>query len=308
MNKKIAILLVIFNEEHHIPELAKSLHDQTYKNFDVYAIDNNSKDNSVKILKKYFPEIKLTLSQENSGFAKGNNIIAEKAVNDGAAYLFILNTDMELDKKCINELIDLAESNSQIGGIAPIIMYGKEKKRTDIIQCYADNVNFKTGKTSSFHSQMNFSNNKLPDRMQVNTIHGGATFIKSELYEKIGLFNEDNFMYGDELDLAYRIKQTGYKLFVTKKAKSWHFHDWAKKNKKGYYLQYYYIMRNRFLFFHRYKKYSSLLIESLKEIIKLPLTIRWLIKKADFKLVKYYYLGMLHGLMNKKGFMNIEFR
>ena len=54
MNKKIAILLVIFNEEHHIPGLAKSLHDQTYKNFDVYAIDNNSKDNSVKIYEKNF--------------------------------------------------------------------------------------------------------------------------------------------------------------------------------------------------------------------------------------------------------------
>ena len=308
MNKTVAILLVVFNEEHHIPRLIKSLHDQTYKNFDVYAIDNNSKDDSVKKLKEYFSDIKLTLSKKNNGFAKGNNIIAEKAVKDGAEYLFVLNTDMELDKNCISELVGLAESNSQIGGVAPIIMYGKKNKRTNVIQCYVDNVNFQTGKTSSLHSQINFDDKRLPDKMQVNTIHGGTTFIKSVLYKKIGLFNEDNFMYGDELDFAYRIKQAGYKLFVTKKAKCWHFHDWTKKNKKGYYLQYYYIIRNRFLFFHRYKKHCSFFVESIKEIIKLPITIIWLIKTADFKLVKYYYLGMLHGLMDKKGFMDIEFK
>ncbi len=302
----VAILLVLYNEEQHIPQLLDSIKNQTYRKLAVFAIDNNSSDNSVSLFESLMPNAFIFRSKINNGYAKGNNLIAEKAVNNGADYLFILNTDMELDKKCINELVNLAESNTLIGGIAPLILKGKNK--TDIIQSYALVANFKTARTASLNSNLNFSNNKLPERIEVNTIHGGATFIRTEVYKKIGLFNEDNFMYGDELDLAYRLKKTRYKMMVTKKAVALHFHDWSKNNKEGYYLQYFYMTRNRYLFFHRYKKYSSLLIESLKEIIKLPLTIRWLIKKADFKLVKYYYLGIIHGLLNRKEKANIEFK
>ncbi|MCK4956928.1 MAG: glycosyltransferase family 2 protein [Candidatus Cloacimonetes bacterium] len=306
MNKKVAVLLVLYNEEHHIPRLARSLNNQSYKNIQVYAIDNNSKDNSVALLKEHLPQVKLTLSDSNNGFAKGNNIIAAKAVADAVEYLFVLNTDMDLDENCIEELLNLAENDINIGGVAPVILYGKNNERTDLIQCYADNANFQTGKTSSLHAQLKFSNNKLPEQMQVNTISGGATFIKRELYEKIGLFNEENFMYGDEMDLAFRVKQQSYKLFVTKKAMCWHFHNWSKGNKQGYYFQYFYIMRNRFLFFHRYHKYKSMTIELFKELIIFPLKIRWALKRADIKLVKFYYLGILHGLLNKKGKANVN--
>ena len=144
--------------------------------------------------------------------------------------------------------------------------------------------------------------------MSTNAFHGGAAFIRTKVVENIGLFNEDNFMYGDELDLAFRLNKTKYKILVTKKAVAWHFHDYSKKNKSGFYLQYYYILRNRFLFFYRYKKYNSLSVQLISELILFPLKIRWAIRTVDIKLVKYYYLGIFHGLLNKTGKAEIEFK
>ena len=308
MNRTVAILLVLYNEEKYIENLAKSINKQSYNSIKIYAIDNNSKDNSAQLLKKFIPDANLILSDHNYGFAKGNNILVKQAAKDKSDYLFILNTDMILDSRCVAELVNLTISDRNIYAAAPLVLYGKKDAKTNIIQCYAENANFKTGKTVSQQNGYDYLNNTLPERIEVNTIHGGATFIKTKLYKEIGLFNEDNFMYGDELDLAYRFRKTKYKMMVTKKALAWHFHDSLKKNKSEYYFQYYYIIRNRYLFFHRYKKYNSILKESIKEMLTFPLTIRWAIKKADIKLAAYCYLGFFHGLLNKKGKFQIECR
>lgn len=308
MNKKVAVLLVIYNEEKHIRRLTESLNKQSYRAIDVYAIDNNSQDNSVELLKKYLPDINLIKSNNNIGFAKGNNIIAKKAVENDCDYLFVLNTDMELDYSCVENLAGLIQSDPLIGGVAPIVLLGKDNRRTNIIQSYADRANFETGKTISIYSNFNICEEKLPEKLEVNTLHGGSTFISKEVYNNIGLFNEDNFMYGDELDLAYRLNKAGYKLMVTKNAISWHFHDWTKKNKNGYYFQYYYMMRNRFLFFYRYNKIGSIIIMLLKELFYFPIKSLWAFRVADIRLLKYYYYGILHGLLNRKGKANIEFK
>jgi GT2 family glycosyltransferase len=132
--------------------------------------------------------------------------------------------------------------------------------------------------------------------------------IRSSVVSQIGLFNEDNFMYNDEIDLAYRLSKIKGKLIATKNAEAWHFHDWNKKNKSGYYLQYYYINRNRFLFFYRYGKYLSFIREILIELFLFPIKIRWAKKTSGLRLLKYYYLGYWHGLLNKKGKAGIEFK
>ena len=132
--------------------------------------------------------------------------------------------------------------------------------------------------------------------------------IRSSIISEVGLFNEDNFMYNDEIDLAYRIYKRKEKFAAVKKAKAWHYHDWSKKNKSGYFLQYYYINRNRFLFFYRYNKYFSFIREIITEIILFPFKINWARKIAGIKLLKYYYLGYLHGILNKKGKAEIEFK
>jgi GT2 family glycosyltransferase len=307
-NNKVAVLLVLFNEELHIERLAKSIINQDYQDISVYAIDNNSSDSSALLLLKYLPDAHIINSKENLGFAKGNNLIAGEAINNNEELLFILNTDMELNTYCISNLVDIISNNNEIAGIGPIILYGTNEGRTNNIQCYVDKVNFTSARTSTLYTGMNIDFENLQGEIFVNTLHGGCFMIRSSVVSEMGLFCEDNFMYNDEIDLAYRINKHGRKLLVTKNAKAWHYHDWSLKNKEGYYLQYYYINRNRILFFYRYKKYLSIIREIIIDLFSLPVKIFWARKTAGLKLLKYYYLGYWHGLLNKKGKAEIEFR
>jgi GT2 family glycosyltransferase len=307
LNKKVAILLVLFNEEKHIERLAKSIIEQSHNEISVYAFDNNSSDSSVSLLLEYLPGAKVIRSDENLGFAKGNNIIASEAINNNEELLFVLNTDMELERNCIKNFVDIFTEKGDIIGAGPIVFIGNEGGRTKNIQCYADISNFTNGKTKTLYKG-NLNLEKLPDIIHVNSLHGGAFMIRSSVVSEIGLFNEDNFMYNDEIDLAYRLRKVNGKLMVTKNAESWHFHDWDNKNRSVNYLQYYYINRNKFLFFYRYNKYLSLIREILIEFLLFPLKIRWAKKTSGLRLLKYYYLGYWHGLLNKKGKTNIEFK
>jgi GT2 family glycosyltransferase len=108
-------------------------------------------------------------------------------------------------------------------------------------------------------------------------------------------------MYQDEIDFAYRVKLTDYKLYVTKIAVSWHFHDWSKQNISGYCRQYYYMNRNRVLYLKRFKLSKYIFIEFVKELLLLPYKFIWSIRIANTQLVKYYYIGYIDGIMKKTG-------
>jgi len=306
MNKKVAILLVLYNDTQHIPGLINSIKEQTYKNIYLYAIETSPGGKSLKLLEYYYPELRKFKYSGNLGFAAGNNYLAKKAFEDGADYIFVLNTDMILDKDCVYELVKLIDSNKNIGGVAPIVFFGEDGKITNKIQCYAEDINYNTGKiTSIFPLSIKYEN--LPEIVKVTSLHGGTTFISSKMYEETGLFDEELFMYGEERDFAYRIKETKYLFYVTKVAKSWHFHDRSTNNKIGFRREYYYIMRNKILFFYKYKKYLFILLELVKNLIKMPFIVRWGIQRKDVLLIKYYYLGLLHGLLKQKGKSNIKF-
>jgi GT2 family glycosyltransferase len=134
---------------------------------------------------------------------------------------------------------------------------------------------------------------------------GGAMMIRSSVLETTGLFEEDYFMYNDELDFAYRINKAGYKYLCLQDAIVRHYHDFTKSNRKGNNLMYYYIMRNKYLYFFKYRLITNLIFSLIKEVIIIPLKIRWAIRRmGDIRILKFYYLGILDGLLHKKGLAN----
>jgi GT2 family glycosyltransferase len=299
--------LVLYNDERFIKNLLASIKNQSYKNVLIYVIDNHSKDNSFLLAKSILSGSDIEKSDLNYGYAAGNNILAKKAISAGAEYLFVLNTDMILDKDCIKHLVNLIESEKNIGAVSPIVLFGENGEKTDIIQSYVDSADFKHCKTYSTHGGLELNDPGLQDKYLVNILHGGAMMIKRELYQIVGLFYEDYFMYQDEIDFAYRVKMTHFKLYATKQAISWHFHDWSKQNIYGYCRQYYYMNRNRFLYLRRFKLSKYLFVEFIKEFVLAPNKFIWSLKIANIKLFKYYYLGCIDGILNKKGKKNFAF-
>jgi|SRR4030095_2517800 len=306
MNKKTGIILVVTDEKHNLEMLYSSLAVQTYKNFSIYFVDNNSSDGSIefsKILNEKFNfEIIYISLNENAGDAKGNSIGAEKAIEDGCDFIFILNNDTELEKSCLEQLYRLAEGDGKIGVTGPIFFYWTKEKTKNKIQIYGAFVDFKTQHTEITEAGKIYEELSLPETLVCDYPIGGALFIKREVVEKLGiLFDGRYFMYNNEIDFAYRVKQLGYISVATTRAKIWHNHRWVRDNKTGWYREYYLSERNKFLYYHKYKMYFQLIRILLIDNMKFPFRLLWFMKVCDLKLGMYYLKGMFDGILNKKG-------
>lgn len=307
MNKLVGILLVVYNEKHNLSLLLNSLKRQTHQNFIIYFIDNGSSDNSIEFTKELNTHLKLQIKyfpqKENTGFAGGNNIAAKEAGKDDCDYMFTLNNDTELDNECIKELINLLESDKKIGVVGPILFFWNKEKLRNQVQFYGAKVDFNKYKVIENYSGKVFEDIKdsLPIKLYVDHVPGGATFIPTDLYRHIGLWDERYFIYGDEIDLSKRVIGTGLRLAVSYKAKVWHNHKFLTKNKKGYYLEYYLIARNKFIYYYKYNLYSRIIIGFIIDMIRFPFKLFWFKKVCDWKLGTYYFKGIFAGILNRYG-------
>jgi GT2 family glycosyltransferase len=249
--------------------------------------------------------IRLIPSLVNNGFAGGNNIGIQKALDEGCELVFILNPDIQLNRKCIDILIQRIMTDEKIGIIGPIILLGDEPG--NITQACGVKANFRTQKKSDLFGGIKLSD-AIPSEIEADYVLGGAMMIKSEVLKITGLFEEDYFMYNDELDLAYRVKKAGYKTICLRDAIVKHFHNFNAQNKKGNNLMYYYMIRNKYLYFKKHHLYYNLILSLFGEFIKLPVTFNWASRRMrNIKLLKYYYSGILDGLLGKRGISTKSF-
>lgn len=298
---KIGIVIVTFNSQKDITRLLESIISQTYTNYIIYIVDNNSNDDTLKLIQAYQTKVSICIisSKTNNGFAKGNNIGIQRAMDEGCDYVFIVNPDMQLENECIQVLIDRINSDETIGVIGPVVLGGYEIG--DVIQSYGFKANFFTQKKTIPYAGKNLSN-EIQTEIYIDYVLGGAMMMRCSMLAITGLFEEDYFMYNDELDIANRIRKAGFKSLCLRDAVARHYHDIDKKNKRGYNLMYYYMMRNKFLYFKKFRLHTNLIFSIIKEITSFPLKARWaIIRMKNLRLLKFYYSGILDGILEKKG-------
>lgn len=304
MQFKVGIIIVTFNSQNDIARLLDSLLIQEYNDLVIYMVDNNSNDLTLSIVQEYKARLNICIIKTgmNNGYAKGNNIGINKAIYDKCEFVFILNPDMQLQKNCINSLVNRISSDNNIGVIGPIVLDGNAAD--NFIQSYGFNADFRTQKKNILFAGKSLTD-EIPSEIYVNYVLGGAMMIRSSLLNITGLFEEMYFMYNDELDIAYRIKRAGFRTTCMRDAIVRHFHDFNKTNRKGNNLMYYYMMRNRYLYFKKYHLYFNLIFSLFKEIANIPFKIRWAIRRhGNINFLKFYYSGLVDGLLYKKGIAN----
>jgi len=304
MNPEVGIILVTYNDEKNLRLLFSSLKKQNYQNFIVFLIDNNSEDESVQTAKQLYSNIVVKRLSKNEGFAKASNIGAKLAVLNGCELVFILNNDVELDRDCIRELVNLIDRDRKIACVGPIVFKGTRNSGKKTIQEYGGQIDFRKYLKKKNFVNINFDDsNSFPDILYVDFIMGGALMVKAEVVNKIGFFDERYFMYGEEVDLYFRIKEFQYRMAVTKRAKLWHNHysDSASNNLKRYYFERYYIMKNKYLYFLKFKFYKGLLLSLLKDIFFSPLIYKSYVKRGEFKIFHYHLRGIFDGIRNIRG-------
>jgi GT2 family glycosyltransferase len=302
----VGILLVLFDDQKNIPVISNALRNLTYKDYRLYAIDNHPDTPSSSNLQKELPSVKIIPSFGNIGFAKGNNLLAEEAISEGCDYLWVLNPDMEPEPVALEMLIDFMEKRPEAGMSGPLLLLGNTKDQPTI-QLFGSNANYRTQKKKEIFAGIKLNEILLPSVIETDLLNAGSLIIRSEIVRGSYLFEEMYFMYNDEIDLARRVREKGYKLYVLSGSKVWHHHDWASENSAGYNLMYYYMMRNRILYFRKYSLFVNMWLDIFKQIIVWPLILRFSKKISGFALFRYYYLGLFHGIMNRKGRASFSF-
>ncbi len=309
MKEEIVIQLVLFRDARYLAALVKSLRRQSFSAYKVFALDNCSGDDTGDVFKQLMPEGVLFHSAENSGFAGGHNFLLNETLKTGASYVVVLNTDVVLHDDFLWHLYFQIKRDERVGAVGPLICNPGLNFDETTIQNYRLFMNFKTGiKSSPDAGKPVHLINDLAPTSNVDYLSGVAMMIKCRLFDNMSFWDEALFMYGEERDFFYRLRQSGYYALVVKNAVCTHLHDWSSKNAAGYRSEYYYLRRNKVLYFKKYGLKSGLLRFLLMEFVKTPVVFVWSLRKGGVRMFYYYWLGILHGLTGRSGRYDAVFR
>ncbi len=210
-DKKIdlAIVIVNFNGGDHIISTLESLFMVSNEaNLTVWVSDNKSSDQSVEKIKKQFPQVKLILNSDNLGFGAGNNV-ALKQIN--TEFILLLNPDTKVKPGTLDYMIKFMEDNKDVGAASCKIVH------SDGSMDWASHRGLPTPLASLLYFLGNdrlyhLSNKDMSKPHEVDSIAGSFFLTRKSVLEKAGFFDEDYWLYGEDLDLCFRIKKAGFKV------------------------------------------------------------------------------------------------
>lgn len=213
----ISIITLNYNKSNLTIACMESLYVQFRKEFiqdlmELIIVDNNSKDDSVKALKemikkKEYKNISITKSEENGGFGKGCNLGAKAAVGD---YLLFLNNDTVIEDKGILEMANYMDKNNQAS------ILGGQLRNTD------GSLQVSVGKFYTFFralmlfiglQRLGLIDTSPKDISKVEWVKGALLMIRKEIFVKLSGFDENIFMYTEDMELCYRASLLGYSTY-----------------------------------------------------------------------------------------------
>ncbi len=292
----VSIISINYNGLVLTRGLLQSLRNISYPEVEILVVDNGSQEAPDSLLEE-FPEIKLVRSEQNLGFAGGNNLGMQHAQGD---FFLLINNDVEVDPNFLEPLVSAMHAHPEVGIISPKIVYHYAQ---DTIQ-YAGGraINLMTGRGS-------FVGSKAKDDGTYDTsgytelAHGAAMMIRREVVQKVGMMADFYFLYYEELDYCEAVKQAGFQLWY--EAGSRILHKESMTVGKLSPLKSYYMNRNRVAFMRRHakgwKKSFSIFWFML---ISLPSqTLRYLLK-GQRELILPMFRGAIWNFKNQVKFPN----
>jgi len=295
MNSKIFIIILNWNGKDDTIECLNSLEKIDYKTYKIILIDNDSRDNSAKEIKKKFPNVKLIQSKKNLGWVGGNNIGIKYALENKADYILLLNNDTVVDKKFLSEMIKIAEKDEKIGIVSSKSYF---YSNPNILQYTTLKFNFKTGQ-SILEGYGQEDKGQFDNSQEMDLCGGACMLIKSEVFEKIGLLDEIYSLYFGDTDLGIRTRRAGYKIIFCPKAKIWHKVSMSIGGNSCP-VKEYLMNRNRVVFMKKYTNKGQFYRFLFHLFFESMLTSLTFIKKGNLGMLKSTIKGIFGGIKWKK--------
>ena len=214
---KLSIIIVNYNVKDFLEQCLFSV-DNAIKNIsaEVFIVDNNSVDNSCQMVKDKFPQFKLIENKHNPGFSIANNQAIE--ISSGE-YVLLLNPDTLIEEDTFVKIIDFMDQHPEAGGLGVKMIDGNgqflpESKRalpTPEVAFYKIFGLSKLFPNSKKFGQYHLSFLDKEETHEVEILSGAFMMMRKSVLDKVGLLDETFFMYGEDIDLSYRIILGGYK-------------------------------------------------------------------------------------------------
>ncbi len=292
----IYIVLLNWNGYKDTIECVKTLSKVKYKNFKILIVDNASANESVKVLKKELPQIKLLVNKENLGFSGGCNVGIKYALKDKADYVLLLNNDTLVDKNFLTELIKVSESDKNIGIVSPFIFYADSPKKI-----WSAGLNFRYKNAWPFidENRETLDKGQFKKPLKNEYLTGCSMLIKKDVFNKIGYFKDEYFLYLEDMDFSVRATRCNLTLYSVPSSKIWH--KIGQSSKGGSHKVKYFFVRNTLLFFKynfTQKEISKYVYYYIKEYLYQFLQC---LKQRDFMRAKAILIGFYHGITGKTG-------
>jgi hypothetical protein len=292
---RVYIVILNYKRWQDVKDCLYSVLHSTYKNFKIIVVDNDSQDNSLQQLIKWFGEEK-TLSEKtgeqpmykllqageigydpdfdsfpvflvqnnaNTGFAAGNNLVIQSFLKH-EAYVWLLNPDIVVKEDTLEELIKFASQNSSKSIIGSLIKSFSD--RAKIVMYGGARINYNSATISLIK--------KEKDIEKIDFIYGGSLLTHTRHFREIGLLPEDYFLFWEEADWCYRANKKGYGMRMCPAAIC--YDKIGTSIGRGFLANYYYT-RNGLLFLSKYKKGKvtiAVVFAILRVLIRI-LTGRW---------------------------------
>ena len=214
---KLSVIIVNYNVQHFLEQCLYSVREAASRvPTEVWVVDNSSVDGSVAMVREKFPEVKVIANTDNPGFSKGNNQAIEQATGE---YMLLLNPDTVVEEDTFEKVVRFMDEHPNAGGLGVKMIDGKgnflpESKRglpTPDVAFYKI-----FGLSRLFPKSKRFGRYHLgylseEETHEVDVLSGAFMLLRTSVLDKIGLLDEAFFMYGEDIDLSYRITQAGYK-------------------------------------------------------------------------------------------------
>lgn len=221
----VTAVIINYNGAAYLPELLDSLQRQTFRNFDIQVIDNASADHSLELLGRRYPDVPVVALPQNEGFSRAGNRAASSAQT---RWLLFLNSDMRLEPRFLEEIIEVAETAEEIAAVAcKLRLYAEPEKLNGVggamnyLGYTWDRGMFETDRGQYDRSE------------EVLFASAGAGLFRRHAFLEAGGFDEAFFMYHEDVDLCWRLWLLGYRVITAPRAEALHHFSASTRKSRG---------------------------------------------------------------------------
>lgn len=273
---KLSVIIVNYNVEYFLEQCLNSVRAAS-KNLEIetFVVDNNSIDDSVIMVKEKFPEVHLIANKENTGFSKANNQAIRISKGE---YVLLLNPDTVVEEDTFSKCIEFMDNHPDAGGLGVEMLDGKgkflpESKRGLPTPAVAFYKIF--GLSSLFPKSKKFGKYHLGylpqnETNEIEILSGAYMLMRKTALDKVGLLDEDFFMYGEDIDLSYRIILGGYKNYYFPETRIIHYKGESTKKSS---VNYVFVFYNAMVIFAK-KHFSEKNAKTFSFLINLAIYLR----------------------------------